>query len=79
MILNNVAFLFIASAILSIIGNAGIISEGFHKASVMIHYSGLALICIHSFLFLGWKVTLIIIIIDVVVGFISYTVFTKMR
>ena len=77
--LNNVKFLFVLSAVISIVGNVGIINKELYKASVMVHYLGLVLICIHSVIFLTWKVTLLIIIIDITSGYLSFRIFTSMR
>lgn len=77
MILNNSVALFVIAGVLSVIGNLGVINDDLRKIPVMIHYSGLALICIHTLLFIGWRTTLVIILVDLVVGFISFTAFSK--
>ena len=73
--MNNIAIILLITAVLSIVGNASCLFENLRGITVMIHYFGLAILCIHSLLFLGWWIVVIIILTDLVVGFVSYKLF----
>lgn len=75
--LYNVKLLLISTAILAIMGNLGIKNSELRAPTVFIHYFGLLLMCVHSFIFLSWKITLLILIVDVLTSFLSFIVFSK--
>lgn len=77
--MNNITTIILITAILSIVGNASCLFENLRGITVMIHYSGLAILCIHSLLFFDWRIVVIIILTDLVVGFISYKLFMAAR
>ena len=71
----NIAIILLITAMLSILGNVSCLFENSRGVTVLIHYSGLVILCIHSLLFFGWHIVVMIILTDLIVGFISYKLF----
>lgn len=75
----RVIILYLLAIILAMIGGAGVLNREINKVTTMIHYTGLLIICIYAFVRIAWWHALLLIAVNIVVGFIAYAFFSGMK
>lgn len=71
--------IYLLTILLAMVGSAGVLNREINKVTTMIHYTGLLVLCVYTFVRFAWWHVLLLIIVNIVAGFVTYAVFSGMK